>query len=415
MVDKGGGINYRWYILTLATLTHIFAMALPMMSLPVLFKEISQDLDLSLVQIGTAWGMIPLAGMVILLVGGMISDRLGVKRVLVALCCLSGLAVASIGLSNSFISFAATIFLFGLLVMNIPINVHKTAGIWFPARQLGLANSIVAVGVGLGFTVGALIAATVLSPLLGGWRHVLFLYGAISIGMSFLWLFSQSQPAQVGASSGAAGTVPFRQSLSRVVGIKSVWFLGLCLLGQMACIQGVVGYLSLYLQGKGWSAASADGTLAAANAAATIAAIPIALLSDKLGSRKIVVMGAILVTIIGTSLLSIASGAMIVVLAIMAILTRDGFVALIFTMVTETKGVGAVYAGTALGLAMTFSRVGGIVSPPIGNSLASPASPAAPFIFWAATGLLSLIGCYFVKETGWKGQKGSPQVKIQIP
>jgi MFS family permease len=372
------------------------------MSLPVLFKEISEDLDLSLVQIGTVWGMFPLAGMFVVLLGGLLGDRFGVKRTLTTICFLTGLAVALIGLSGSFFSLAATMFLFGLLSINIPVNVHKAAGIWFPGQQLGLANGIAAMGMGLGFTVGSMISATVLSPLLGGWRNVMFLYGAISVGMSVFWLLSRSGPGQSGSSAGAASSVPFRQALSRVVGIRNVWFLGLSILGQMACIQGVTGYLSLYLQDIGWTAASADGSLAAANAAATLATIPIAFLSDRLGSRKIVLFGAVLITAISTGLLSVASGALIWVLAIMTLITRDGFMAVLVTTLTETEGVGAVYAGTALGLTMTLSRLGGFISPPLGNSLASPANPGLPFVFWAAACVIALFGCYFVKETGWK-------------
>ncbi len=402
MVNNKSGTNYRWYVLTLGTLTHTFAVAMPMMSLPVLFKEISEDLDLSLVQIGTAWGIMPLAGIFVVLVGGLLGDRFGVKRTLAVLCFLTGLAIALIGLSGSFISFVATMFLFGLLFVNIPINVHKSAGIWFPGRQLGLANGIVAMGMGLGFAVGSMISATVLSPLLGGWRNVMFLYGAVSVGMSVLWLLSRSESGLVKSSAGSVSTVPFRQTLSHVVGIRGVWLLGFSMLGQMACIQGVIGYLSLYLQDIGWTATSADGSLAAANVVATIATIPIAFLSDKLGSRKIVLIGAILITAISTGLLSVASGALIWVLAIMTLLTRDGFMAVLVTMLTETEGVGAVYAGTALGLAMVFSRLGGFISPPLGNSLASPANPGLPFIFWASLGATALFGCYFVKETGWR-------------
>ena len=41
--------NYRWYILTLLALTSMFVVAMPFMSMPVLFDEISGDLGLNLV------------------------------------------------------------------------------------------------------------------------------------------------------------------------------------------------------------------------------------------------------------------------------------------------------------------------------------------------------------------------------
>jgi len=395
---KSNGSNYRWYILTLAALTHTFVVAMPMMSMPVLFEEISKDLDLSLVQVGTVWGMIPLAGMFVVLIGGLLGDRFGVKRTLGTLCLLAGLAGALRGLSDNFTSLAATMFLFGLLNASTPINVHKVAGTWFPGRQLGLANGILSLGMGLGFTVGAMISATILSPLLGGWRNVLFLYGAVSIGISILWLLTRNEPGRVESTTGYVSTVPFRRTLSRVVRIRDVWSLGFILLCRMACTTGMIGYLPLYLREIKWTAASADGALAASNSASMMVAIPMALLSDKLGSRKVVLFGAMLVTVISVALLSVVHGTMLWVLVIMANITRDGFMAVIITMITENKGVGAMYAGTALGLAMTLSRVGGIASPPLGNSLASMYL-GLPFIFWAGWAAVGLFGFYFVKET----------------
>ena len=52
--------NYRWYILTLAALMFALVTGAARMCMPVLFKEISGDLGLSLVQIGEVWGMDPL-------------------------------------------------------------------------------------------------------------------------------------------------------------------------------------------------------------------------------------------------------------------------------------------------------------------------------------------------------------------
>lgn len=111
--DKTSGSNYRWYILTLSALTFTFTYAIPTMSLPVLFKEIAEDLNLNLFQLGTVWGMAPLAGALVVFIGGALGDRFGVKRVLVISCLLAGLAGALRGLSGSFTTLVAAMFLFG--------------------------------------------------------------------------------------------------------------------------------------------------------------------------------------------------------------------------------------------------------------------------------------------------------------
>ena len=160
--------SYRWYVLALAALTHTFAVAIPSMCMPVLFKEISVDLGLNLVQVGVVWGLAALPGIVTGLAGGSIGDRFGAKRTLMIVCLLSGAAGALRGLSDGYLSLAITIFLSGFLFPAIPMNVHKICSIWFSGRQLGLANGVVSTGMALGFMITSVLSATVLSPLLGG-------------------------------------------------------------------------------------------------------------------------------------------------------------------------------------------------------------------------------------------------------
>src|SRR3990170_7703281 len=106
--------NYRWYILGLTMATYGLITGTSRLAMPVLFKQISDDLGLSVVAIGTIWGMDPLAGVFIGLPGGLLADRFGVKRTLIVICLLCGVFGALRGLSDSFVSMSATMFLFGL-------------------------------------------------------------------------------------------------------------------------------------------------------------------------------------------------------------------------------------------------------------------------------------------------------------
>jgi nitrate/nitrite transporter NarK len=72
-------------------LTYGSVVGLERMCMPVLFKEISLDLNLSLVSVGTIWGMDPLAGVLIAIPGGLLVDRFGIKRTLAVICILAGL------------------------------------------------------------------------------------------------------------------------------------------------------------------------------------------------------------------------------------------------------------------------------------------------------------------------------------
>jgi hypothetical protein len=52
---------YRWYILFLGAMSYFFIAGFSRMCMPVLFKEISEDIGLSMLEIGAVWGMDPLA------------------------------------------------------------------------------------------------------------------------------------------------------------------------------------------------------------------------------------------------------------------------------------------------------------------------------------------------------------------
>lgn len=397
--SQTNGANSRWYVLILAALTLTFTVAIQQVCMSVLFKEIAEKLDLSLVQIGVIWGMPAFSALLIVFVGGLLSDRYGARRVIGIACLLAGIAGALRGTASDFTSLVLFTFLMGLAIWVIPSSVFKTNAAWFSGRPLVIANGVVSAGMGFGYTVGSLISATILSPLLGGWQNVLFLYGGISIVIGLLWLFTAKDFA--GSAVPVSG-VPLRQSISRVFPVKSLWFIGLTLLGYSGCLQSVIGYMPTYLRNMGWTVASADGTLAVLTGISTLGAIPLAMLSDRIGLKKALLFPILVVTILCVALLPVVGNTMVWVLMILMGVSRDGFMAVCLTMSTETEGIGVVYAGAAMGLVQTVSNVGSLIAPPLGNSLAAnPASPY-PFFLWAAFGLLALVAFSFVKETGWK-------------
>lgn len=391
--------NYRWYILALTAISGTFVAAIPFSCMPVLFEEISQDLGLNLVQIGTIWGITSLAGVFISLIGGLLSDRFGMKSVLTISCLLVGITGALRGLSDSFFTLTLTVFLNGIARTIVPINLTKTIGIWFRGRNLGMANGIASAGMGLGLMLGPMVSATVLSPLLGSWRNVMFFYGAISIAVALLWFLFGREPGVSDPAASLSGKVTFKEAVSKLIKVKNVWFIALTLMFRMACIIGMTGYLPLYLRGQGWASASADNTLAAFYAASTLSTIPMSLLSDRLGLRKAILLPALVVTTISLVLLPVVEGTTIIILMILSGIFMDSFMAIIIAQLLETEGVRSLYSGTALGIVFTISQIGGIISPPLGNSLAS-ISPGLPFIFWSALSATSLVTLAFAEETG---------------
>jgi len=393
---------YKWYILALAALTHMLVVAIPAMSLPVLFDEIAGDLSLNIVQIGVVWGLGSLTGIVMSLLGGIIGDRIGAKRTLIYACVLTGLTGALRGFAPSYPMLAATVVVAGLFPLMVPTNVHKTCGVWFTGKRLGLANAVVSAGMASGFMLGSLLGASFFSPLLGGWRNLLFVYGGVALLVALVWATTADGPEGRRAPKRTTPHRPLRESLAHVAGVRNVWLLGLAMLGVGSCIQGGLGYLPLYLRGLGWQATTADSALATFHAASLLFTIPIALLSDRLGSRRQVLMVATVMIATGFGLLSIADGLLVWGAVILAGVVRDGFMAIFMTLIIEIKEVGTTYAGTAVGLIVSISQIGSVLSPPAGNSLAVYGS-GLPYLFWAGMALLGLVGFALIRDEGLTG------------
>ncbi len=398
----------NWSITIFAAITFAINFSVPIAGMPVLFKEISVDLNLSIVQIGTVWGMISLGSIFVMPVGGILCDRLGNRRAIVIIGLLSGIIGTVRGVSNGFISLMATTFFWGLISAAIIPALNIIASSYAPKNKQGLAQGLVASGGALGITLGSLISATLLSPLLGGWRHVLIVYGGVAILVSLIWLFIVKEP-DITAAEDPRKPLSFRHAFTYLFRLKALWVVGLSMLAYQGCIIGMQGFLPYFLEDNGWTGFAASGSLAVFNAVGALGVIPLTVSSDRIGSRKIPLLVAFIVTIISISLLAIVHNWIIWVLLIFAGVFYHMSSALFTTLCIEIKEVGTAYAGTAIGIMLSIAFIGRAFSPPIGNSLANVSLTISwPFVFWASLAVPGVVLLGFIKETGRREEVKKP-------
>ena len=194
----------------------------------------------------------------------------------------------------------------------------------------------------------------------------------------------------------AASRVSLGDSLRHVMRLRNLWILGIGAMGINACFTGFTGYLPTYLKTIGWADLDADRALAAFFATSLMAVIPLSILSDRLHLRRGYLVVAGLILSIGIGSLTFVESSMILIVVAATGLVFDTFMAILNASVMEVKGVGYVYAGTALGFAATIRSLGGTFSPPLGNSLAEHIAPNIPFLFWGGLGLLGVFMFVFV-------------------
>jgi NNP family nitrate/nitrite transporter-like MFS transporter len=387
--------NYKWYVLVLAMLTFGIVTGLERMCMPVLFKEIGTDLNLSTVSLGTIWGMDPLAGIFVGLLGGLLVDRFGIKRTLTIVCLLAGVFSALRGFSINFLTLAGSSFLFGAMAAMMPSIVPKAAAIWFNSKQIGFTNALINIALSIFAMIATMSSATVLSPWLDGWRNVLFLLGAPAIAVGLLWLFTGREPRKDEMQVKIIEKVPFRQAISTVIHSKGVWTVGLISLTLWGATMGMSGYLPLYLRDIGWTPAAADGAMTTLNAAGLIGSIPLVILANKLRAYRRMLLFAQVVMAVSLLTMPLVSGAGIWAVLIFSNFVRSVTSALLSVIILETEGIGVTYSGTAMGLMSSLGMIGGTLAPPLGNSFADKGA-ALPFVFWGALAAASLPLFFFL-------------------
>ncbi len=388
--------NYRWIMITLSALTAICALAIPTISLSVLFADISAELDMSLVQIGMVWGIGSFTGMFVGLLGGVLGDRFGVRQILVVALIGIGLLGAARGFAVNFSTFIAASFFMGVFAPLIGVNLHNVAAKWFPAEQLGLANGILSSAFAGGFLIGAYFAASSFAPAVGGWRQLIFVYGGVSLILALAWWLLH--PAQTeNKDQPPADRLPILEGLFKVLQIRTVWLVGLGKIGIWGCMRGFTGYLPLYLRNVGWQPEQADLALSTFFIVSLLGAIPIPMLSDRLGIRRPFLILTAFTMGGGVLLLGFTTTGLVFFGIMLAGVLFDAFMGLSITIVSEIKELGGALVGTAIGAIFFLADIGGTIAPPLGNALAE-ISAELPFFLWGGMALLGSIAFYLIPQ-----------------
>jgi MFS family permease len=390
-------LDSRWYAMGLTLAATFLVIGVCRLCMPVLFKEIATDLNFDLVAVGTVWGVDPLAGVFVSLLSGLLVDRFGVKKTLAVVCILSAIFEAARGLSVDFLTMTLTSFVFGLVGSTIATIGTKVTAVWFRDRYLKITNTLIFIAMYLGQMTGSLFSASVFSPLLGGWRNVMFVYAIPVLITGILWFTVTNKLAAPAPSSGSQAKTGVLQGLKHVARIRNVWIMGILLYATLGSIIAINGYLPIYLRGLGWDTMGSGGALTLMLAGAFIGTLPILFTNNRGFPAKTVVAVSTILMCFCSALFAVAEGPAILVLAVITGFLRAAPSVLITVMVLESKEVGAQYAGTAIGLVYSFGMLGAFSFPPMGNSLAA-INPGLPFVFWAALCLVSLSGFFFLKK-----------------
>lgn len=111
--------------------------------------------------------------------GGILADRIGPRKVILAALCWWSVFTAVTGMVFTLPAMLATRFLFGVGEGVFPASVWKVLGQWFTKKNRATANAVVISSIALGPALTPLLLAPVISTM--GWRYCFYLLGICGV------------------------------------------------------------------------------------------------------------------------------------------------------------------------------------------------------------------------------------------
>lgn len=370
-------VFYGWWIVVAAFFTGLYMAGVVFYGFTTVFEPIAIELGWSYTQISLASSIRGLeAGLLAPLVG-LLVDRWGPRRLVFSGVIFTALGLLLLGQTETLGVFYASFVLLALGMSFCTMTVLMTAVTnWFHDR-VGLASGIAVAGFGFGglliplivrlietyewrmtVTILALGALIFVLPLSLVFRHRPEQYGYLPDGQT-------ADTVVDGNNTGVLPETTAKVTAKQIITSSVFWHMGLAFICQIMLVSAVITHVMPYLS-------SINVIRSKASVVAT--AIPLTSVGGRLGlgwigdkvNRKVVIMGAF--ALMGVGILCFGYASMIgtwllPVFIFFFGIGYGGSIALRPSLVRDY--FGRTSFGTAFGLVMGISMLGGIIGPPL--------------------------------------------------
>jgi len=350
--------QYKWIMLGLFWLIY-FSFGMIRSSLYPLITPISQDLGLSNSQIGSILGIFLLAYVFLALPIGLIIDRIGIRKAL-----LAGISVLSLSgilraYASSYETMLLSVGLMGLAGPTVSVGVPKAVASWFHGEERGTASGIYGTGMFIGTATATAITTSIIFPYFGSWRSTLGIYGVFGVLVTIIWILFGKESGPTQSSGSFSGMV---QALNRIIKNKEVWLVIAIGFSYMLSGYGLGSWLPKLLELKDVDIALA-GVLASIHSWFGLIGSPgLPILGRKI-SRKYAIILCILIQGITIYLIGTSLGIVLILSLILYGIFSAGLLPLLFVTLMEVPEVGSEFMGVASGLWFSVGAVGGFIGP----------------------------------------------------
>ena len=370
-------MNNRWVTLALVFLART-SMGFQFQSVAAVAPPMLAELGLSYAQLGTLIGLYMLPGALFALPGGVIGQRLGERRVVIAglaLMVAGGLLTAA---ATGFGGAVAGRLLSGVGAIVMNILLAKIVADWFAGRELSTAMAIMLTS----WPVGLGLAAATLGAVAAGssWRTAVSVTAAAAGAGLLLMLLCRDAP---GRAAGAPRAALRGRALARSISAGFAWG---CF---NASIVVIVAFGPGLLMARGATLAEA-GSVVSLAIWLTLLSVPLGgLLTDRLGRPTMLIVAGSLVAAVTMLLIPVLAHAAVAFCLVGLALGAPpgGLMALL------PRALAPEHLATGLGVFYTvFYVMMAVTQPAAGLARDLVGDPAAPIVFAAVVMAATVAG-----------------------
>lgn len=353
--------NKRWAVLGIAWAA-FFAIAMSWYTMPTVQPLLLERYGLSPQQFRLAFTIPFLVAAILSIPGGIIADRLGIRRAATIGIGISGVGFLFRSVEGGFVELLTAMILVGVGLGLIMPNLPKLVNIWFPPRETGIATGIYNTGLLAGVSTGL-----VLAPFLPGWRTGNLLFGGLVLGLGglFFLIVRDTPPGK------ELPPTRLLDGLKHAVRSKNAWIASFALFAGLTGMVAIQGELPVALNETYGIAQATGGQIASViSYAGVVGSLTIPAIANRLDRRKSVLViaavgfaviefpvwltGNTSVLFVGTAVAGyLAGGALPILMEVPAWLPR-----------VPSDPVQDQHVGGASGLLTSLMNLGGFVGLP---------------------------------------------------
>ena len=371
--------RYRWTILALGTVAQASYSAV-FLGIPVLAPELREEYGLTLTEIGVVIAAVSIGSMFTLLPWGLLTDRLGERKVLGTGLAASSVALVIAAFSSSYGVLVAMLVLAGAAGASVNAASGRAVMGWFSPSQRGFALGIRQTALPLGGAAAALCLPPIAA--VGGTQAGLLVLAGACLATALAGAIGLREAPPEEAAEVGDFVHPLRDGRMWRIAVGS----GLIVVAQIS----ILAFTVLFLHGvRGLSTAAAAGIFALMQLAGAALRIIVGRWSDRVGARIVPLLKlafSFSVAIVVSAALTSAPLALFLPAFIAAGALSQSWNGLSFTAAAEIAGRSR--AGAALGFQQTALSVASAFAPPLFAILVESTSWGLAFGLAAALPLL---------------------------